>query len=57
MEQSVYLDATLELYARARKTHRNVGVCVQAYFHRTEKDVDGARSDGGVRAAGERRVQ
>jgi proline dehydrogenase len=40
MEQSAYLDATLELYARARSTHRNVGVCVQAYFRRTEKDVE-----------------
>jgi proline dehydrogenase len=40
MEQSAYLDATLELYGRARKTHRNVGVCVQAYFRRTEKDVE-----------------
>jgi proline dehydrogenase len=40
MEQSAYLDATLELYGRARKTHRNVGVCVQAYFRRTEKDAE-----------------
>jgi proline dehydrogenase len=40
MEQSAYLDATLELYGRARKTYRNVGVCVQAYFRRTEKDVE-----------------
>jgi proline dehydrogenase len=40
MEQSAYLDATLEFYGRARKTHRNVGVCVQAYFRRTEKDVE-----------------
>ena len=39
MEQSSYVDATLELYARARKSHRNVGVCVQAYLHRTEKDA------------------
>jgi proline dehydrogenase len=40
MEQSAYVDATLELYARARKANRNVGVCVQAYLHRTEKDVE-----------------
>ncbi len=40
MEQSAYLDATLELYGRARKTHRNVGICVQAYFRRTERDVE-----------------
>ncbi len=40
MEQSAYVDATLELHARARKSYRNVGVCVQAYLHRTAKDVD-----------------
>ena len=40
MEQSAYVDATLELHARARKANRNVGVCVQAYLHRTAKDVD-----------------
>jgi proline dehydrogenase len=39
MEQSQYAEVTLELYARARKAHRNTGVCVQAYLHRTEKDV------------------
>lgn len=46
MEQSAYVDATLELYARARKTNRNVGVCVQAYLHRTEKDVEALVSMG-----------
>lgn len=40
MEQSRYVDATLELHARARKTHANVGVCVQAYLRRTAKDVE-----------------
>lgn len=40
MEQSPYVDATLELYRRARKSHRNVGVCLQAYLYRTEKDLD-----------------
>jgi proline dehydrogenase len=40
MEQSAYVDRTLELYGRARKANRNVGVCVQAYLHRTAKDVD-----------------
>ena len=46
MEQSVYVDATLELYARARKTNRNVGVCVQAYLRRTERDVEALVSMG-----------
>jgi proline dehydrogenase len=40
IEQSPYVDATLELYSRARKAHPNVGVCVQAYLYRTEKDLD-----------------
>ena len=39
MEQSPYIDVTLDLYRRARAAHRNVGVCVQAYLYRTEKDV------------------
>jgi proline dehydrogenase len=40
MEQSPYVDVTLELYRRAYKEHRNAGVCVQAYLYRTEKDVE-----------------
>jgi proline dehydrogenase len=40
MEHSPYVDVTLELYRRARKTHRNLGVCLQAYLYRTEKDLD-----------------
>jgi proline dehydrogenase len=39
MEQSAYVQGTLEIYARARKEYANVGVAVQAYLHRTEKDV------------------
>jgi len=40
MEQSRYVDATLELYRRARSARRNVGVCVQSYLRRAEKDVE-----------------
>jgi proline dehydrogenase len=39
MEQSAYVERTLEIYARARKEYANVGVAVQAYLHRTETDV------------------
>ncbi len=39
MEQSPYIDVTLDIYRRARAAFRNVGVCVQAYLYRTEKDV------------------
>ena len=40
MEQSPYVDVTLELYRRARMAHANVGICLQAYLYRTEKDLD-----------------
>jgi proline dehydrogenase len=46
MEQSAYVEATLELYGRARAAHANVGVCVQAYLHRSEKDVESLISMG-----------
>ena len=39
MEQSSYVDRTLQLVERARATAPNVGVCVQAYLRRTENDV------------------
>ncbi|HYM00188.1 MAG TPA: proline dehydrogenase family protein, partial [Blastocatellia bacterium] len=39
MEASNYVDATLELFRRARKAYPNVGVCLQAYLYRTEKDL------------------
>src|SRR3984957_3218353 len=39
MEQSAYVETTLEIYARARKVYPHVGVAVQAYLHRTEQDV------------------
>jgi proline dehydrogenase len=40
MEQSQYVDATLDLYRRARKAYKNVGVCVQAYLYRTQTDLE-----------------
>ena len=46
MEHSPYVDSTLELYRRARKLCANVGVCVQAYLYRTEKDLDSLISMG-----------
>ena len=39
MEGSSYVDATLELYRRALTVHPNVGVCLQAYLHRTKDDL------------------
>lgn len=46
MEQSPYVDPTLELYRRARRAFANVGVCVQAYLYRTERDLDALISLG-----------
>lgn len=39
MESSPYVDRTLEIYRCARKEFNNVGVCLQAYLHRTAADV------------------
>ncbi|MFO7894507.1 MAG: proline dehydrogenase family protein [Longimicrobiales bacterium] len=39
MEDSSYVDATLELVRAARAESPNVGVCLQAYLHRTPEDV------------------
>jgi len=39
MEQHPYVDATLDLYRRAREEFPNVGVCLQAYLHRTPADL------------------
>src|SRR3989454_6601946 len=41
MEESRYVDATLEVYRRAKAEWPNVGVCLQAYLHRTTKDLEG----------------
>ena len=40
MEQSPYVDATLEIFRRAQQVQKNVGVCVQAYLYRTEGDLE-----------------
>jgi proline dehydrogenase len=40
MESSRYTDLTLELFRRVRAAHENVGVCLQAYLHRTRADLE-----------------
>lgn len=40
MEQSPYVDVILDFCRQARNANRNVGVCVQAYLFRTERDVE-----------------
>jgi len=39
MEASNYVDATLDIYQRALHAHPNVGLCLQAYLHRTRDDL------------------
>ncbi|GMV07443.1 MAG: proline dehydrogenase [Gemmatimonadota bacterium] len=40
MESSAYVDATLEVFRAVREDHQNVGVCLQAYLHRTQQDLE-----------------
>jgi proline dehydrogenase len=40
MEQSSYVDKTLEFYKSFKHKYKNVGVCLQAYLFRTKKDVE-----------------
>jgi proline dehydrogenase len=40
MESSVYVDRTLRVFRDLRERHDRVGVCLQAYLHRTPADVD-----------------
>jgi len=50
MEQSPYVDVTLELTKRLRAEFDNVGVCLQAYLYRTMNDLKALRERGiGVR--------
>jgi proline dehydrogenase len=39
MEASNYVDVTLNVYRRALQLYANVGVCLQAYLHRTKDDL------------------
>lgn len=39
MEGSAYTQRTIDFYERMRKEHDNVGLCLQAYLYRTEKDI------------------
>ncbi len=40
MEDSSYVDRTLDLYQRLRSTHARTGICLQAYLRRTARDVE-----------------
>ncbi len=40
MESSAYVERTLDLVETVHTKHTNIGVCVQAYLHRTEQDIE-----------------
>ncbi|MFP3914890.1 MAG: proline dehydrogenase family protein [Actinomycetota bacterium] len=40
MEDSRYTQATVDIYARAQPRHGNLGICLQAYLHRTPADLE-----------------
>jgi proline dehydrogenase len=44
MEQSRYVDPTLEIYRRTQEECGNVGVCLQAYLYRTPSDVESLKA-------------
>ncbi|HYV98967.1 MAG TPA: proline dehydrogenase family protein [Gemmatimonadaceae bacterium] len=41
MEDSPYVDRTLDLYRKVRSKYEPIGLAIQAYLHRTAQDVDG----------------
>src|SRR6266851_5561400 len=43
MEASAYVDATLGVYRRLLAEYTNVGICLQAYLHRTAADIEALR--------------
>lgn len=40
MEDSRYTEATVDIYAAAQARHGNLGICLQAYLHRTPSDLE-----------------
>ena len=40
MEDSSYVDRTLDLFRQLRATYENIGVCLQAYLRRTAADLE-----------------
>src|SRR5581483_8519842 len=46
MEGSAYTDATIDLYTKVRAHHRETGLALQAYLHRTAGDLGRLLPDG-----------
>lgn len=47
MEDSRYTDATVRIYEKAQTNHRNLGLALQAYLHRTPADLERLMPLGG----------
>ena len=47
MEESQYVDPTLDIYRRVHAEHSRVGVCLQAYLRRTAADLESLLAAGG----------
>ncbi len=40
IEDSSYVDKTIDFYKKIKKQYNNVGLCLQAYLYRTMKDIE-----------------
>ena len=40
MESSPYVDPTIDLFKRTRARSKRIGIAIQAYLHRTQKDIE-----------------
>lgn len=40
MEGSALTNRTIEIFRSVLRRHRNIGICLQAYLHRTERDLE-----------------
>lgn len=48
MERSAHVQDTIDLYLALLKTYKNIGICIQAYLKRSEKDLRRIIKAGGV---------
>ncbi|MCU0452424.1 MAG: proline dehydrogenase family protein [Bacteroidetes bacterium] len=46
MEQSSYVEVTLEIFKRIHAAFPNIGICLQSYLRRTPKDLDSLMEAG-----------
>jgi proline dehydrogenase len=45
MEDSSYVDRTIRVFHATLAGHRNIGLCLQSYLHRTQKDLEALLRD------------